>query len=113
MRVWNEQEIKNRLKNLGLAYHNYFNTNNKAPTSASDLAEYYGKDPSITEALEKGWIVFYYKVTPLQMREGTSNTILAYEAEPDRMGLRWILKADGSVEKLMPAEFEKMPRAGK
>jgi len=112
-RVWNEQEVKNNLKNLAIAYHHYFTETNKGPTKASDLAPYYGKVPQITEALDKGWIVFFYKVTPFQMREGTSNTILAYERDPDALGMRWIVKGDGSVEKVSAQEFEKMPKAGK
>jgi len=124
------------LGKLGLAYHLYFSETNKAPTNASDLAPYYGKPPEtgsfdnywqdsagikhqfapgpeITEALDKGWIVFYYKVTPVQMPQGTSNTILAYERDPDSRGMRWIVRGDGSFEAVSAGEFEQMPKPGK
>jgi hypothetical protein len=112
-RVWTEQERSNRLKQLVLAYHNYLDTYKKGPAKASDLAPFYEKDANITEALEKGWFKFFYNVTLAQMREGSSNTIIAYEAEPDRAGMRWIALADGSVKKVSQQEFEKMPKAGK
>jgi len=113
-RVWTEQDTKNRLKQIVLAYHNYIDSSNgKAPAKASDLAPFYDKEPNITEALDKGWIVFLYNVRLQQMTQGTSNTILAYEAEPDRSGRRWIVKADGSVDKVSQQEFDKMPKAGK
>jgi len=110
-RVWSEPEIRNRLQNLGLAYHTYTDSNNRAPSKAEDLAPYYEKNRDITEALEKGWITFYYNVKPLQMREGTSNTILAFETDPDARGMRWILRGDGGVEKVSQQVFDQMPKA--
>jgi hypothetical protein len=112
-RVWTEQETKNRFRQIGLAYHNYMDTFKKAPAKAADLAPFYEKDAKITEALDKGWIVFLYNVRPQQMTQGTSNTVVAYENEPDRLGMRWVLMGDASVSKASQQEFDKMPKAGK
>jgi hypothetical protein len=112
-RLWTRQERQDMLKGIVLAYHNYVSTNNRAPSKAADLAEHYERNPKITEALDKGWFKFFYNVKPAQMPEGTSNTILVYENEPDRLGRRLVGMADGSVKEVSQQEFDMMPKAGK
>jgi hypothetical protein len=46
------------------------------------------------------------------MREGSSKTILAYEAEEDNLGIRYCVMGDGSVQKMNKADFDKAPRGG-
>jgi hypothetical protein len=112
-RIWTREVRERMLKNVVLAYHNYYSSNNRAPSKASDLADYYERDAKITEALEKGWFKFYYNVMPNQMTNGTSNTILVYENEPSRLGRRLVGMADGSVREVSQQEFDQMPKAGK
>jgi hypothetical protein len=112
-RVWTEQETKMRLKQLGLAYISYLDSTNRAPKSQKDLSPYYEKDASIDEALTKGWIQVAWGTDIRRLPQGTSNTILAYERDPDRLGLRWAVMADGGVERIASEDFEKKKAPGK
>jgi hypothetical protein len=106
-------EVRNVLKQLGLAYHSFDSTESRAPNSRKDLGPYYENNGRINEVLDKGEIVFLYGVRPLQMAQGTSNTILAYENIPDQAGIRIVLMGDGSVDQMDEATFRKAPKAGK
>src|SRR5262249_40086847 len=70
---------ENDLKQIGLAYHNYQDTNRKAPAKADDLAKYLDKDAKrLVELISNGDVVFVFDVGILDMKEGTSKTVLAY-----------------------------------
>jgi hypothetical protein len=112
-RLWTRQDRQNMLKQIVLAYHNFVSTNNRAPAKLSELEVHYDRNAKITEALEKGWFKFFYNVKPQQMTQGTSNTILVYENEPDSLGRRLVGMADGSVKEVNQQEFDAMPKAGK
>jgi hypothetical protein len=112
-RFWTEQEVKNHLRNLGLAYQNYVSTTGKGPPDRKGLSSYYENNAQINEVLDKGWFKFAWKVTPQQMPNGPANTILAYEPDADGRGNRWVLMGDGSVHSMARDQFEKTPKAGK
>jgi hypothetical protein len=101
------------LQQLGVAYQNHELTENRAPASRKELSAYYENNGKINDALDKGDIVFIYGVRPQQMPQGASNTILAYEAIPDRNGNRIVLNGDGSVHTMDEATFSNAPKAGK
>jgi len=101
---------KDDMRQVGLAYHNYFSANNKAPATADDLAPFLdgGKDEvkRLVGLLKKEQIVFIYNVGILDMEDGTSNTVLAYEREIAKSG-GFALYGDGSVKTLTADEFKK------
>jgi hypothetical protein len=111
-RIREAGEIMNTMKQLGLAYHNYFSETNRAPKTWEDLSPHYGRHKDLDDCLKNRWIVFYYNVTPQQMREGSSKTILAYEADADNLGIRYCVMGDGSVQKMGEQEFNKAPKGG-
>jgi hypothetical protein len=99
-------------RSIGLAYHNHIDATNKAPQKAEDLAPYFENSKKLLDHLKTKRIEFYYGVGLLQMTEGTSNTVLAYEKDaPEKGGL--VLFGDGSVKKLSADEFKKAPKAKK
>ncbi len=105
-----EKITANDLKQIGLAYHNYFDVNKKGPEKAEDLTKYLGdkKDAvkRLVDLLKDEEIVFAYKVGIFDMVDGTSNTVLAYvKSVPADGGL--VLYADGSVKTLKAADFKK------
>jgi len=100
-------KMANDLQMLGIAYQNYFDTFNKGPARAEDLAPYIENDQRILGQLKNGDIVFNYGVGLLQVANtsGTSNTILAYDKDvPARGG--WVVFFDGKPRRLTPDEFK-------
>jgi Protein of unknown function (DUF1559) len=96
----------NDLKQIGLAYHNFFAATTKAPAKVEDLEPYYEKNPKITAALKDGTYVFFYNVKLTDMVNGSSNTILGYEKDAPTKGGA-VLFGDGSVKPLTADEFAK------
>ena len=54
---------QNDLKQIGLAYQSYYDTNNKAPTNADDLLPFMEFSAELNGMLKDGTIVFIYGVT--------------------------------------------------
>jgi hypothetical protein len=65
----------------------------------------------INESLTNKWIIFIWGANKNSFPDGTSNTILAYEADADLQGNRFVVLGDGSVQTVGEAEFQKMPKA--
>jgi hypothetical protein len=106
------QEVKNAMKQLGLAYHNYLGTvSPKGPPNREALRDFYEKSATIDKLLKEGTVVFIWNAGIQQMPQGTSNTILAYEKDSYQGGLRVVLYGDGTVEMLDEAEFKAKPKA--
>jgi hypothetical protein len=104
------QTVKNNMKQIGLAYHNCVSSNRKPPAKWQDLMQF--MEPGIIQTmLTDGSIVFIYDVGFMDMTEGSSNTILAYEKDADNKGLRVVLFGDGSVDILPEYEFQAKPKA--
>lgn len=102
----------NTLKQLGLAYHNHCDATGKPPTKADDLAPYLDNNKKLLDTLKSGQIVFIYGVGILDMKAGTSNSVLAYEKDIATKGGQ-VLMGDGSVKKLTADEFKKATLAKK
>jgi len=101
----------NDLKQFGLAYHNYQDAYNKAPSKAEDLAPLLENNKRLMEVL-KDKIIFIYDVRTADMKAGTSNTVLAYTKDIDKNG-GVVLMGDGSVQKITADEFKKATLAKK
>jgi hypothetical protein len=100
------QKRTNDLKQIGLAYHNYFDSLKKAPAKAADLGPFVENDKRLLGLLDNKDIVFQFGVTPLEMTDGTSNTVLAYDKDvPTKGGL--VLMGDVSVKSMTAEEFKK------
>ena len=111
IRAMDVQEVKNNMKQIGLAYHNYVSSNNKAPLKVQDLMQFLERSQPIEKMLTDGSIVFIYGVRIQDMPQGTSNTLIAYEKDADQKGFRVVLFGDGSVDMLPDDEFQTKPKA--
>src|SRR5947209_18567212 len=89
VRADDERVLPNDLKQIGLAYHNYADNNNgRAPKTAEDLAPYFENSKKLLDHLKTKRIEFFYGVRLVEMTEGSSNTVLAYEKDaPEKGGL--------------------------
>jgi hypothetical protein len=108
------QKLVNDLKQIGLAYHNYNDATNKAPSKAEDLGPYLEMNKRLLDLLKNGDVVFIWDVPLKQIinMAGTSNTVLAYEKDAPTKG-GYVLMADASVKKLSADEFKKATLAKK
>src|SRR6266404_1612066 len=72
----------NDLKQIGLAYHNFVNDNNRGPKDAAALAPYFDNNKKLLEHLTSKRIEFFFGVGLNDLKQaGISNTILAYEKD--------------------------------
>jgi hypothetical protein len=102
-----QQKRQNDLMQIGLAYHNYVDTNNKAPTKADDLIPLLFGAAEPAAMLQDGSVTFIYGVTikDMEKQQGPANIVLAYESKvPTEGGL--VLMGDASVQMLTPAAFK-------
>jgi hypothetical protein len=107
------QATKGQLQRLGMAYHNFWDANGRGPNSVEELSRYYENDPGITDAIKSGRLVVYWKATMRGMTGGSSNTVLAYEKDPEPgTGDRLVLMGDAFVKPMTEAEFKAAPKAG-
>jgi hypothetical protein len=96
--------LMDHLKALGMAYHNFHDSNGRGPQSWDELQQA-GLAAASRQAIEaEGYVV----VVGLAMRDvtiGTSNFLIAYPANPSG---EWILvgKMDGSVQQMQSGEFQ-------
>jgi hypothetical protein len=98
----------NDLKEIGLAYHSYFDKNKKGPAKADDLASFLDATnrKKLIDALKAEDVVFIYNVGILDMIDGTSNTLIAYVKDAPKDG-GLVLYGDGSVKTMKADEFKK------
>jgi uncharacterized Zn finger protein (UPF0148 family) len=111
IRAMDVQEVKNAMKQIGLAYHNYVSTSGKAPLKMQDLMQHMERNAMIEKMLTDGSVEFVYGVRPEDMTQGSSNMLLAWEKDADNLGRRVVLFADGSVDVLTEDDFQAKPRA--
>jgi DNA-directed RNA polymerase subunit M/transcription elongation factor TFIIS len=104
--------VQNELRQLGIAYRNFETLENRGPKDQKELASYYENNGEINEALTKKWLTFIWGAPRQSLAEhGASNTILGYETDADRQGIRMVLLGDGSVRGMDEDEFQKTPKA--
>jgi hypothetical protein len=105
----------NDLKQIGLAYHNYFDLKKKGPANVTELQSIFS-DPQekavIALAGPGGPYVVIWGANIIEMSKtaGSSNTVLGYEATaPTSGGL--VLMGDGFVKQMTAAEFNAATKA--
>jgi len=105
-----DRRLENDLRQIGFAYHNHFDARRKAPARAEDLVQFMENDKRLLNLL-KNDLVFIYNVGPLDMPDGSTNTVLAYQRDVPTGG-GYVLYGDGHVERITAAEFRTKPKAG-
>lgn len=104
-------DVQNNMRQLGFGYTNFEITNGRGPRNLEELAPEFERNAKIMEHLQKGWWIFIYNANRAGMTAGPSNTVLAYEAQPDGNGMRIVTMGDGTVRVLDETTFNKTPKA--
>jgi hypothetical protein len=111
IRARNITQVKNELKQIGLAFMQYDLENNKGPANVQALTPYFERNARLTQLLASGKYVFHWNLAARQMEQGASNTILAYEKVPDRDGDRVVVMGDASIRVFGADDFQKRLKA--
>jgi hypothetical protein len=106
-------KVENELKQIVLAYHDYWGNNNKGPSRIDELYQFLdGPQSGPSQGLASGKYVVYLNATLASMTQGTSNTILAYYKDTPTAGGP-VAMADGTAKALTAQDFQAAPKAGK
>jgi hypothetical protein len=114
-----KQKVVNDLRQIGLAYINYWTGSDRGPSKVDELySNLDGPKSPMSKGLASGKYKVYLNASVAQMPAGTSMTILGYYAgEPgiysgvtEARGP--VLMADGRVVDMDPSEFKAAPKAG-
>jgi prepilin-type N-terminal cleavage/methylation domain-containing protein len=97
-----DMDIRNDLKQIAVAYNNYAVAKNRGPKTAHDLSPFFENGNRINEQLATGRITVLWGIPPQFL---DSYTILAYEAQVDRIGNRLVAMGDASVQTMNQQEF--------
>jgi hypothetical protein len=107
-----KKQKENQLRVLGLMYFEYHDMkgNGRGPSNANDLQKLPSVDAAAYAALQRGDFVLIWDASiPASFPQGTSNTVLGYEASaPTNGGL--VLMGDGSVQEMTAAQFQAAPK---
>jgi hypothetical protein len=98
-----QDAVRNRLKELGMAFHNFHDTENRAATSWEELQRA-GLSTQARQEIEAAGYTLVLGVGFREATVGSSNFLIAYPANATG---EWILvaKMDGSVQQLPESEF--------
>jgi hypothetical protein len=95
-------EARNELRQLGQFYNTYALTNNRSPRTVDELTAYFKTDaPALHKAVGDGYYAVNLKGQPV-----STNSILAYEAQPSSPAGHIVVKGDGSVHTLSAQELK-------
>jgi hypothetical protein len=98
------------LKQLGIYYINAATINNRPPASVDELG-IKQEAPKLYQAIADQSIIVLWKTNPMNAPAGTSNTILAYDADvPTKGGA--VLMLDGTPRKMTADEFKNAAKTG-
>jgi hypothetical protein len=107
-RIIDRSKLASQFRQIGLAYMNASDT--APPQKIADLMPYLENDAKIEKLVQDGDIVVIWGARIGQV-PNSSETILAYEKDPDDKGNRYVLMADASVKTMADAEFKAAPKA--
>src|SRR5262249_22282199 len=101
----------NDLKQIVNAMINYHDANQTFPPDQQTIIQWLQKmDPQSTALVQSGqFTILYGNMRMLDMTEGTSNTIVAYDNQMSGGG-RLVATADGAVMNMTDGEFATKPR---
>jgi hypothetical protein len=104
--VINEHE----LQQFGLFYQTAATDLGRPPASLDELGMRQ-QAPKLYQAVADGRIVVFWKASPMNAPAGTSNTLLAYDADVPAKGGA-VLMLDGSARKMTAEEFKNAAKGG-
>jgi hypothetical protein len=103
----------NDLKQLGMSYHNFHDSNARGPRDPQEWANSpvisAEEKPLIAQTGPGGRFVIAWNVKFSQMTAGLSQTVLGYESHVPTAGGP-VLMADGSVVMMTAADFAQAPK---
>jgi len=103
----------NHLKQIGLAYHTYYQDALKGPSKPDDLANHLENDQNILNLMRSGEVVVIWNISfpeVSRMAAGSAGTVLGYEkAVPEKGG--FVVFVDGVVKDVTADEFKSLPKA--
>ena len=106
------KKAENDLKQLGIAYVNYTDSNGMGPKAPADLLPFVENNAKLIKDVTDGVYVLAMGVRPALLPQGSSNTILGYVHDvPQKGGV--VLFADTAVRNVRKDEFDAAPKAGK
>jgi hypothetical protein len=89
----------NQLANFSLAYFQARQLNNAPPSRLEELKD--SLDANTVAAFQEGFYVAVWNV-----RDGSSDTVVAYVKDPDTSGTRIVATADGKARRMNQQEFD-------
>jgi hypothetical protein len=87
------------LYNFSLAYYQYRILNNRPPMSMDDIKD--SLEAKTLEAFKEGFYVAVWNV-----RDSSSEALVAYVKDPDSFGTRIVATADGKARRMEKQDFE-------
>jgi hypothetical protein len=99
-------ELRNALKQIGLAYTMFYEERRRAPNDLKELAPFYENNSKLSGYITEGDIAVAFKIKG--SGQGLANVPLAYEPNPDLSGQRLVATYGGAVELMPEAEFQEM-----
>jgi hypothetical protein len=99
-----------QLRELGLSYLMAADTNGRPPATLDDLG-LKQTAPKLHQAIADGRIIVNWKANPTNAPAGTSNTILAYDADVKTKGGA-VVMLDGTSKKMTADQFKTAAKAG-
>ena len=99
-------ELRNAMKQIGLAYTTFYEERRRAPNDLKELAPYYENNAKLSGYVTEGDLVVAFKIKG--DGQGLANVPLVYEPGPDGSGHRLVATYGGAVESMPEAEFQEM-----
>jgi hypothetical protein len=90
------------LKNFALAYFQYAALNGRGPGGVKDISDSLPRKMIGALHDDSVYVVIW------NVRNPSTETVIAYAAEPDSYGKRLVARGDGSVTRMTEEEFEKV-----
>ncbi len=96
------QTNQNDLQQIALFYIQFDSENDRPPASLEEFKTYVYKDsPKLFQKIEDGSYVINFKVKP------SSNTVVAYEKEPDLNGNHLVVWGDKATKLVSSSDLQK------